>query len=658
MDLIDDVSRGVDQSPIRRLTAQASRVPAVDVPFYEPEQVPRLAAPSSAPAGGSTPALPPPEGPISRAAGMASRAGLAGGAAGLLAGGAAATEAATGTVAANPEYFKSSIGDDGLAANIMSAAQPQRIADVAQAPTTARSQNGPTNVPLIAQVGAQDLGQRFPPMPQQQPDADPAYRTGYLGELQNQAYRESDPIGQIIQQRTGPQSIAQVAQTPATGGIIGGGDTVYSPGMPAQRDPYKTADGRTINPNDPNLPAGDRDLISQYQGKNAQLLADMQAEQRANPMDGAVQIIRPGNQVTMAVQGQDRMVEMDPTAHAAYRQAFAQNPQLAQQASITANGPVINGNVVPAEVIAGGDKALQSFTQASQQDAINKADPNAAQVRAKVAETMGDTGIATGATNPEQAAANAQVTGADYLKTLPQARSQLVKMIGEGSLNVTPQLLTKNPGLLSQVGQAYPDFDQKDYNSRYNTAVAFNKGKQGDAVRAANQAIAHMGSLNEAIDKLDNFNGAMSPLNYVVNPIEKALGDTRQGLFEQKAQAVASELRKVFAGGGGGSLAELEEWRKSLPVNASQEQQKAYLKSGVELLNGAVGALQSQYDKGMGKAATPRSLLSPEAQKTLAVINGGEKKEGGTPAASTAPVRKSAGGKTYENDGHGWYEVQ
>jgi hypothetical protein len=228
-------------SPIARLIGPStSQVPAQQVPFYNPESVPRIAAPAEAP--------PPSAGPLSRAASMAPAAG----AAGILAGGAAATAAATGAVAANPEYFQKSIGDDGLAANILLASQqsqpPQKIADVAQ---TARTQNGPLNVPVIAQAGNAAGGGRGgaagdwvaasnPAMPDAgggrgfinppnaiadvarastAPQYDDRFRTANLTNMQNEAYRDSgDPIGDIIRQKLAEQQGQGGAQPPADGG--------------------------------------------------------------------------------------------------------------------------------------------------------------------------------------------------------------------------------------------------------------------------------------------------------------------------------------------------------------------------------------------------------------------------------------------------------
>jgi hypothetical protein len=615
MDLIDIndnplAQRGVSRGAAR-LAGPGSNLPTEGLRTIYPEQVPQLAAPSPAPqlaapqsisqlAAQAADAPAAPSGPLARAASVATRVAPAAGAAGLLAGGAAATGLAGGTVASNPDYFKSSIGDDGLAANIMSA---PTIADVAkQAPETARTQNGPTNVPVIAQLAAGNStagagrGAINPPnVTPAEPGYDLSGRDAEMSRITNQAYREQgDPIGDIIRQKLGPQG---GDQPPA-------GDGGQPPGKPILFATF----------------GGGPESSKAYYG------------------DGSTQDIQKGQPLPADVQAFNQQSAQAGTENQQPVHIIKALSQTMAMPNPTANQASGYMQEVPMSVANAGQNAVANYQSAQAQDAINRADPNAAAVRAKVAETMGDPNTASNGTKPAGATdpnATAQLTGDDFLKTLPQARSQLVKMIGEGSLNVTPQLLTKNPGLLSQVGQAYPDFDQKDYNSRYQTAVAFNKGKQGDAVRAANQAIAHMGSLNEAIDKLDNFNGAASPLNYIVNPVEKALGDTRQGVFEQRAQAVASELRKVFSGSGGGNLTELEEWRKSLPVNASKEQQKAYLQSGVELLNGAVNALQNQYEKGMGKAAAGRTLLSPESQKVLSTINGGEQKA--APAAAPAP---------------------
>lgn len=476
--------------------------------------------------------------------------------------------------------------------------------------------------------------------------------------------------------------IAQTGATAASGQVVPGanGSTVQVNGdgtaQLASRPTVAAGDGGGAGRGQVNPPAvvpATAPVATSAAGAGAaptSTKAAVAAQAPVDPLEGAVQVIRPtanGVSMSWAIPSSTGMTEINDDTYGAVRQALDKNPGIGSRLHVTSNGPMIDGVLVPANLLlAAGDKPVNDFLAAAQQNRINQADPLAAAVRAKVAEQMGDAGIATGATDPSKAAGAAQLTGADFIKTLPPQRSALVKGVGEGALQVTQRLLTSNPGLLAQVLQAYPDFNQQNPNLRYQTSLAFAKGKQGDAVRAANQTISHMGSLYDAINELDNFNGVATPLNSIVNPVQKMLGDTRQGTFQQKANAVAAELRKVFAGSGGGSLAELEKWEQGLPVNASKDQQQAYLRSGVELLNGALGALQNQYESGMGTTAQRSSLLTPEAQETLAKITGEAKPDakGGATISATSgpPVGTVVQGHRFKggnpNDQKNWERVQ
>lgn len=239
--------------------------------------------------------------------------------------------------------------------------------------------------------------------------------------------------------------------------------------------------------------------------------------------------------------------------------------------------------------------------------------------------TQTSNGGTTGSSGAIQQAIAANVTGDDFLKVLPTPQATQVKALAEGRMAFPGGMALKTPywqSMLSLVSQYDPTFDATDYNKRSQTATAFAKGKQGDAVRAVNQTIYHMGSLSDAIDNLDN--GSFKPWNYVANTAQEGLTDsTTQGVFRQKVQAVSSELRKVFSGSGGGNLTELKEWQESFPLNATKVQQKAYLNSAIDLLHGGIDALDQQYKAGMGNSANVTGLLSPKAQQTLDMLQGG-----------------------------------
>ena len=221
----------------------------------------------------------------------------------------------------------------------------------------------------------------------------------------------------------------------------------------------------------------------------------------------------------------------------------------------------------------------------------------------------------------------AGLTGEQYLNTLPKNVQPLIKKYANGELAITPQM-TRTPAgasLLQAVTQYDPTFDATNYQKRQQTATAFSKGVQGNAIRAANQTLYHMGNLYQRTEDLNNLDILPGLLNAPINYIQqKGFGDPRQGRYKQSAQAVASELRKVFAGQGGGSLQELKDWEKSFDPNAGETQQKAYIQNGVDLLRGALQSLESQYQSGMGLNKNMGDLLTPEAREVYAKLEAGQ----------------------------------
>ena len=210
-----------------------------------------------------------------------------------------------------------------------------------------------------------------------------------------------------------------------------------------------------------------------------------------------------------------------------------------------------------------------------------------------------------------------QPTGEDYLKTISPTAANLIKKYASGELPIPAQIVRTPAGqqLLGAITQYDPTFDATNYQKRQQTANAFAKGNEGKAIRGANQALYHMGNLYQRTEDLNNLNVLPGVLNAPINYIEEqGFGDPRQGKYRQSAQAVASELRKVFAASGGGNLTELQKWEDSFNENAGEKQQKAYIQNGVDLLRGALKSLESQYQTGMGLNKNIGDLLTPEAR--------------------------------------------
>jgi hypothetical protein len=294
-----------------------------------------------------------------------------------------------------------------------------------------------------------------------------------------------------------------------------------------------------------------------------------------------------------------------------------------------------NGQPAARVLLGYDDAASQARTRGNVEQQSKLADIDATRERIRASQVQ----------NPEFQTGGQGLTGESLLSSLDPGTAGLVKAYADGKMSFPGGAAMRSPRmmqLLSLVSAYDPTFDATDFNARNKTLSGFTAGKQGDAVRAVNQAIAHAGSLSDSIDKLDNFNGIATPLNAPVNAVESFFGDPRQGQFKMNAQALSSELRKVFAGAGGGSLSELQQWESGLPMNASKEQQKEYLTKGLELLQGAIGALDSQFKRGMGSRGDVMQIIDPKARATLDKLVGGAPAQQPGAAVNTSSIPAAA----------------
>lgn len=240
------------------------------------------------------------------------------------------------------------------------------------------------------------------------------------------------------------------------------------------------------------------------------------------------------------------------------------------------------------------------------------------------------------------------LTGDALLATLAPGIASQVKAIAEGRQKPPAPIGGRISPLLTIVGQYDPSFDTTDFMTRYKTAQDFSSaGTSGKKVQAINQTLHHAGQLNDAIDQLGNTDIMPGIINPPLNWAQQKLGgDVRQGNYKEIADALSAEMRKVYAGAGGGSLQELEKWQSSFDPNAGQAQQKAYLKTGMNLLQGAIDSLKDNYTRGMGQHADFGKLISPTAQKDLArVMGGGQQAPSDIPPGAIQMLKANPGMK-------------
>lgn len=99
---------------------------------------------------------------------------------------------------------------------------------------------------------------------------------------------------------------------------------------------------------------------------------------------------------------------------------------------------------------------------------------------------------------------NANLTGEAYLATLPASEKTLVEGIGTGRTGIErlSYILTRNPKLLAEVNQAYPDFDSSKVQSYIEAYRKFTSGKESEEMKAGANAIQHLYQL-KAINDAD-----------------------------------------------------------------------------------------------------------------------------------------------------------
>jgi len=233
-------------------------------------------------------------------------------------------------------------------------------------------------------------------------------------------------------------------------------------------------------------------------------------------------------------------------------------------------------------------------------------------------------------------AAGSDLHGDDYLKTLSPQFATRVKAIADGREDLpTGRVMQSGYGqqLMAALGQYEPGYEGTNYKARTATAKAFASGKEAQAIRSLNQGTQHMGVLHEAGTALDNTQYPL--LNTALNALATGAGSAKATNFIAAAHPVAEEVSKVFKGANL-SDSEVRQWEKSLNPNMSPEQMQGALVTISHLMDGALDALNNQYEKTMGK---PLNAMTPQTKATLEYIKNnpiGKKPEAQSPAAPTA----------------------
>jgi len=214
------------------------------------------------------------------------------------------------------------------------------------------------------------------------------------------------------------------------------------------------------------------------------------------------------------------------------------NPDLTEDK----DGKVIQHNTVSGEV----KPATEAQTQKFQMDKANLAEKQQQARTSKATEEKEKTEtqikkqeLAVGPTS--------NLTGEDYLKTLPAARQNTVRAVGEGR-QVLPANRKEALALLDQVHQAYPDYDESLGKTWLKTRNEYmGSGQTAKKVVSYNTALEHMQDLYNNTTGEGIFNPVSKPyqdravaMGYVANEVGNAI---KNGVMsKEEGQKILADL--------------------------------------------------------------------------------------------------------------------
>lgn len=250
------------------------------------------------------------------------------------------------------------------------------------------------------------------------------------------------------------------------------------------------------------------------------------------------------------------------------------------------------------------------------------------------------------------APAGQDVSGEEFLRTLPDPIQRAVKQMAEYKAVLPSGAALRSPywqNLLTNLVPQYdPNFNAQMYRPRQQMLTDWTSGKMAANKRSLNQAIKHLATLDEKARALDNFSTPVvgQLLNYGKNAIANAGDDPRVNDYNLAANAVENEAATMFKGTSGTDQ-EIKSWRAGLSPNMGPEKQASAIRTLLELLNGRVSVANKQWEDAMG--IPPKiGLIDPDSQAIMDRLSKGQSQFAAKPQQGPAPQPPPIGsGLTY-----------
>lgn len=220
-------------------------------------------------------------------------------------------------------------------------------------------------------------------------------------------------------------------------------------------------------------------------------------------------------------------------------------------------------------------------------------------------------------TGTPQPAGNPNLSGDEYLASLPPAERGVVRQVGEGRLSYeqVSRLMYKNPALSQEVAQAYPGFDATQVKAYQEMRNDFARGKTAQNVKSLNMVLGHLKMLEDQTSL-----GATLPGISFVNR-KAGLGNAAK--FHTSSLAVATELAAALKGGTP-SKEEIQEWKERLDAWTPGSEKDA-IQDAAQLVHQRLQSTADQWDQNQPNGwVRPHELLSPQGAQNLKAILGND----------------------------------
>jgi hypothetical protein len=220
-------------------------------------------------------------------------------------------------------------------------------------------------------------------------------------------------------------------------------------------------------------------------------------------------------------------------------------------------------------------------------------------------------------------------SGAAYLATLPQAEARTVQALAEGRIPWPSGSALRGVGAgngvwtnrVDEALQYDPTLDTATIsnNARQKVRADFTSGKSAQTINAMNTVVGHLTDLQQIGTGLSN--GPSDTVNAIKNWLVPGGSETGVAInnFDTAKQAVADELTRVYRQAGG-SEQDIQSWQSTINAAKSPAELQGAFKTIGGLLESKLGAMQNQYQQGMG--TTPVSVVTPQTRGALNKLQG------------------------------------